>query len=105
MAVIKALVVAAALAHGVSSTAMLTVAERESTFDRYATNGLGCVGLYQLCPRGELGGFYARGYADPWDPSEQANFAAERFREGACPQAWAATCPRWALLDLPGGQL
>src|SRR5690348_16056914 len=98
MAVIKALVVAAALAHSVSATAMTTVAERESGFDRYATNSEGCVGLYQLCPWGELRTFYARGYDNPWDPAQSANFAAERFAEGACPQAWRATCPTWLLV-------
>lgn len=98
MAVIKALIASAALAHAVSATAMTTVAERESNFRPAVVNSEGCIGLYQLCPWGELRTFYLRGYDNPTDAAQQANYAAERFAEGACPQAWRATCPTWVLV-------
>ena len=91
--VIKNLIIAAAIAHGVSAYQMDKVAGRESGYDRSVVNESGCVGLYQLCPFGELDEFYKRGYTNPDDPAQQANFAAERFREGACHYSWYLTCP------------
>lgn len=93
LAAVQALIAAAAVAHGVSAAAMLTVAQRESHLDRAAVNSEGCIGLYQLCPGSELRTFWLRGYDNPMDPAQQANFVAERFSEGACARAWAATCP------------
>jgi hypothetical protein len=61
---------------------MLNVAECESTFNQFAVNGR-YKGLYQLGSPGELDTFYERGYDNPWDPSQQANFVAERFSEGS----------------------
>ena len=95
--IIRSLIVAAAVAHGVNAEAMIRVGVRESGLSASVVNGGGCIGVFQLCPWGELNGFYRRGYTNPRDPSQQANYVAERFRQGACAQAWRATCPVFAL--------
>ena len=90
----KALIVAAAVAHAVSAPLMVHMAGCESTWNPRAISPDGVnVGLYQLSRYGELPGFIAWAQAqglvpDPLDPAQQANFTAERLAAGAGP-AWA----------------
>jgi len=42
----------------------------------------GEIGLFQLHPRGLLPLFFARGFTDPWDPMQQAEFATWAFGAG-----------------------
>lgn len=88
--VVRNLIVAAAIAHGVATVPMIETARCESNFNAFAVNGPNR-GLYQLSVYGKLWEFYGRGFDDEWDPSQQANFAAEQFAEG---QARAWTCAR-----------
>lgn len=83
---IKALIVAAALAHGVNPDIMLDMARCESTFNPYVVNrdDQTIQGLYQIkYPGGEGVTFYKRGYTNRFDPAQSANFTAERIVEGA----------------------
>lgn len=72
-----------AAAHGVSGAYMVAVARCESRLDPDAVGAAGELGIFQLHPRGELLNFYGRGYTDPRDPWQAADFAAARFSEGA----------------------
>ena len=80
-----------ATAHGVSGRWLISVAHCESGWNPWAIGSAGEKGLFQLHPRGELLGFYRRGYTDPFDVYEAADFTALRFAEGAS-GAW--TCAR-----------
>ena len=77
-------------AHGVSPSLLTAVADCETghTWNPRSVGRLGELGLFQLLPAGELRGFYARGYVDPFDPWESADYAAGRFAEGAA-GAWS----------------
>lgn len=69
------LVIAAAVAHGLSPQPMINIACNESRFDPRAQNGQ-YIGVFQL-GRGMQQRFYARGYTDLYDPAQQSNFVAE----------------------------
>ena len=90
---IQALIVAAALAHGVSPDVMLNMAYCESTFRADVVSGPN-VGLFQLSRDGKLREFTAWETAqglpghDPFDPARQSNFVAEQLTLGAGP-AWS----------------
>ena len=80
---IAVLVASAAVAHNVSPQWMVRVAWCESRFDPFAVSPDGSnLGLFQLNRHGLLPAFYARGYDNPFDPAQSANFAAERFAAG-----------------------
>lgn len=92
LAAVKAIILAAALAHAVSGDDMLRVAECESTYRPLAVSADGQnLGLYQLNRRGRLPEFYALGYDDVWDASQQADYFAGRLAEHDV-AAW--TCAR-----------
>lgn len=78
--IVRSLIVAAAIAHGVSVQQMDTIACHESGFNRYAMNGQ-YTGLYQL-GYGMQRGFFARGYNDLFDPAQQSNYVAEVLARG-----------------------
>ena len=83
------LIRSAAVAHNVSPEWMVAVAYCESSLDPFAVSPDGSnLGLFQLNRRGLLPAFYARDYTDVWDPSQQANFAAEQFAAGNA-RAWS----------------
>lgn len=83
LTLIRQLILAAALAHHVNPAVMDRMAKCESTYNQFAVNkASGAVGLYQLLSPGELDVFYARGYNNPFDPSESANFTAEELSKG-----------------------
>lgn len=87
--VIRNLIVAAALAHGVDSQTMLNLASCESTFRPSIVNtSSGARGLFQLLSPGELDIFYAKGFTDWTDPSQQSNFVAEELIAGKW-RAWS----------------
>lgn len=97
VAIVKSLIVAAAIAHNVDAASMLQVAGCESSYDRYARNGQN-IGLFQLRINGGKGDeFLARGYTNLWDPAQQSNFTAEMWQEN---QQAAWSC--WRLLRLGG---
>lgn len=81
--IIRALIASAAIAHGINVNLMDRMARCESTYNAFAVNRYsGAKGLYQLKSPGELDVFYARGYDNPFDPSEAANFTAEELKAG-----------------------
>ena len=88
IAVVRNLIAAAAIAHGVNTAAMDQMAACESSYRPWAVNEPN-IGLYQLSRYGKLREFYQRGYDDPFDPAQQSNFVAEQLVLGAGP-AW--TC-------------
>jgi hypothetical protein len=77
-----------AAAHGQSGARLERVARCESSLNPAAVGRAGELGLFQLHPRGELRTFYARGYSDPHNVWEAADFAATRFAEGGA-RAWS----------------
>lgn len=87
-----AVVIPAAISHGIDPVRMVRLAICESTTNRYAVNSAdGAVGVFQLSPYGKLRVFYARGYTDKYDPAQQSNFTAEQIRAGeqwAWPNCW-----------------
>lgn len=89
--VIRALILAAAVQHGVSLRLMDCMAFRESTWGSRSSN------LYQLMSPGKADEFYAweleQGFLDHrlYDPARQANFVAEQLLKGAGPSAWRGT--------------
>ena len=92
---VRALIVAAALGHGVNPAVMDEMARCESTYNQFAVNEPN-LGLFQLSRQGKLPAFYARGYTDVFDPAQQSNFTAEQLLDG---QGGAWTCyPRWLPL-------
>ncbi len=94
MALIRSIIAAAALSHGVSVNFALSVAECESTFNPAAISPYGDLGLYQISPAGKGREFLARGYSDYFDASQQADFFAQQVVEE---QMWAwPTCSRRA---------
>jgi soluble lytic murein transglycosylase-like protein len=95
---IRALIVAAALAHGVDPILMDRMAYCESTYNPFAVSGPN-VGLYQLSRYGKQKDFFDRGYTDLFDPAQQANFTAEELSEGQGP-AWAC----WWIVQRPYNQ-
>ncbi len=85
MSVEEVLVRDAAIEHGVNQDWLAATVRCESGFNRYATNGQ-YWGMGQLGPW-ERARFVSRGYTDIWDPSQVANYMAERFSEGGS-SAW-----------------
>ena len=78
----------AAARHGVSGARLVQVARCESRLDASAVGRAGERGGFQLHPQGELRTFYARGFTDPTNWWEAAEFTAQRFAEGAA-RAWS----------------
>jgi len=76
----RAIILAAAMAHGVDPGLMDHIAGCESGYNRYATNGP-YMGLFQL-GTAKRQQFLSRGYSDLFDPSQQANFVAELLSAG-----------------------
>ncbi len=78
-----------AAAHGVSASWLSSTIGCESEWNTHAVGALGELGLAQLKPgAGELRGFYARGYSDPFNAWESIDYLALRFAEGAA-GAWS----------------
>lgn len=90
LAAIKAIILSAAISHGVSAAVLDHMAACESSYDPAAVGDSGTsLGLYQLHVDGELGVFYARGYTDPFNARQAADFTADEVAHGKG-QAW--TC-------------
>ncbi|MBI4491683.1 MAG: transglycosylase SLT domain-containing protein [Chloroflexi bacterium] len=88
------LVVGAAERYGIDPLVLANVAFCESRLDPAAVGDGGySYGLFQLYRWGLLPEFYRRGYIDPFDPRQAADFAAWMFRRGL---AWNWTC--WRVL-------
>ena len=87
-AAIVATIQEAAARHGVSAARLVQVARCESRLDPNAVGRAGELGVLQLHPRGELLTFYARGFSDPFNVAQAAEFTAQRFAEGAA-RAWS----------------
>jgi soluble lytic murein transglycosylase-like protein len=69
----------AAQAHNISYSWLLGVAQCESGLDPTAVNrSSGASGLFQFMPAT----FYGHGGTDIWDPTQQANIAAQMFSVG-----------------------
>jgi hypothetical protein len=85
---VVAVIYQAAERYGVSGARLLAVARCESTLNPWAVGRQGERGLFQLHPQGELRTFHARGYGDPFNAWEAADFAAARFAEGGS-GAWS----------------
>ena len=81
----------AAGTYGVSGARLLAVARCESRLNPSAVGRAGERGLFQLHPRGLLPDFYARGYSDPMNAWESADYAASAFARGLASH-W--TCAR-----------
>ncbi len=82
----------AAARHGVSGAWLVEVARCETRGQPFHPQAVGdggtSFGIFQLHRGGELGTFYARGFSDPFNVWEAAEFAAQRFAEGAA-RAWS----------------
>jgi hypothetical protein len=76
----RAIILAAAVGHGVDPRLMDRIAACESSYNRYALNAP-YVGLFQLGPYKQRQ-FLAEGYTDFFDPAQQANFVAELIAQG-----------------------
>ena len=83
---VRAVILAAAVSHGVDASLMDRLAKCESGYNRFAANGP-YVGLYQL-GTAKRRQFLAEGYVDVYDPAQQANFVAELLAAGET-SAWA----------------
>lgn len=88
--IVRNLIAAAAIAHGVSATVMDDVARCESGYNAFAVSGPN-IGLYQLSTSGKAVEFWSRGYDDLFDPAQQSNYFAEKLAERDV-SAW--TCAR-----------
>jgi hypothetical protein len=76
----RAIILAAAMAHGVDPQVMDHVAQCESGYNRFAVNGP-FMGVFQL-GTAKRKQFAAQGYDDVFDPSQQANFVADLIANG-----------------------
>lgn len=85
---LEAIVRDRAQAHGIDGDYLASVAACESQWNPSAVGALGEQGLFQLAPWGEGREFRARGYSDPFDPWQSADYAAARFSEGGA-RAWS----------------
>lgn len=94
LGLVQTIVLLAATAHGVDPQRMLGVARCESGFDRYAVNGP-YRGLYQLDGGNQAGlrrmALRSGIQPDIYDPSQQANYAAEVIAAGGGPSNWGGT--------------
>jgi Soluble lytic murein transglycosylase and related regulatory proteins (some contain LysM/invasin domains) len=79
-----------AIAHGISPSWMVSIVGCESRWNQYAVGRQGELGPAQLHPRGELQGFYARGYTDPYDWWQAGDYLAVRLAEGGA-RAWVCS--------------
>lgn len=71
----------AAERHGVSRWYLRCISWHEARWDPYAVGDEGqSFGLFQLFKGGLLPNFYARGYRDPFNPYQSADFAASWIR-------------------------
>jgi len=77
---VRALILAAAMAHGVDADLMDRLARCESGYNPNSVAGP-YMGLYQLGPA-KRQRFLAEGYDNVFDPAQQANFVAEELANG-----------------------
>lgn len=82
---IRAIIAAAALAHGVDPSWMIAIATCESGLDPRAVEPHGHYGLFQFLPST----YAANGGHDLWNPVEQAAVTATMLAHG---QAWQWAC-------------
>jgi soluble lytic murein transglycosylase-like protein len=76
---VKQIIFTAAQTYKISYTWLLGVAECESGLDPTSVNrSSGASGLFQFMPAT----FYGHGGTDIWDPTQQANIAAQMFSIG-----------------------
>jgi hypothetical protein len=88
---VRAVVLAAAMSHGVDPDVMDRIALCESGYNARAMNGP-YVGVFQLGSTKQKQ-FLAEGYTDLFDAAQQANFVAERLAAGEI-ASWAG-CTRF----------
>lgn len=81
--------------HGVSRWVLREVSFCESRWTPSAIGAQGEQGLFQLAPWGLLPEFWRQGYRDPFDPYQNADFAASMFAAG---EAGKWSCFHTAIL-------